>query len=269
MRTVLALTTAAILASGAALAAPDLADYAGKYPSDAVDGTVFLKHPAVVAGVEQAVRDAAIRGWVLSAGHGPVADLRQRGRAPLPGLRAAQLRRPHLDDPHPHRDRRDRRLLPRRRRDGLRPVALVPGAGRNGDAGRRLPVGMTSLPAGFADSPLVTRRSHRYNAAFRAARLINGHAVAAPKLNQIRPTTSGFPPLGRTESKMPKMKTKSGAKKRFKVTAHRQGAVCPARQAPRHDQAHQQADPQSSRDPGPVQVRWRQRHQVLPAEFGR
>jgi hypothetical protein len=66
MRTLFALTTAAILASGAVLAAPDLADYAGKYPSDAVDGTVFLEHPTVIAGVEQAIRDAAVRTWVLS-----------------------------------------------------------------------------------------------------------------------------------------------------------------------------------------------------------
>ena len=66
MRTVFAVTTAAILASGAALAAPDLADYAGKYPSDAVGGTTFLEHPDVIAGVEQAVRDAAVRDWVLS-----------------------------------------------------------------------------------------------------------------------------------------------------------------------------------------------------------
>jgi hypothetical protein len=57
---------AATIVGGSAFAAPDLGDYAGKYPSDAVGGTVFLEHPSVVAGVEQAVGDAVVRGWVLS-----------------------------------------------------------------------------------------------------------------------------------------------------------------------------------------------------------
>ena len=38
---------------------------------------------------------------------------------------------------------------------------------------------------------------------------------------------------------MPKMKTKSSAKKRFKVTATGKVIVRPGWQAPRHDQAHQ------------------------------
>ena len=54
------------LAGASASAAPDLAAYAGKYPSDKVGGVSFLKHPAVVAGVKQAVKDAAVRKWVLS-----------------------------------------------------------------------------------------------------------------------------------------------------------------------------------------------------------
>jgi large subunit ribosomal protein L35 len=45
-------------------------------------------------------------------------------------------------------------------------------------------------------------------------------------------TTSGFPLHGRTEMKMPKMKTKSGAKKRFKVTAT--GKVLHAQKGKRH-----------------------------------
>ncbi len=65
---------------------------------------------------------------------------------------------------------------------------------------------------------------------------------------------------------MPKLKTKSGAKKRFKITGYRQGALCPARQAPRHDQADQQADPQPARHQRAVQERRRQYHQVFPAE---
>jgi len=56
----------AITAAGSARAATNLADYAGKYPSDEVGGSTFLDHPAVIAGVEQAVTDAAVRGWVLS-----------------------------------------------------------------------------------------------------------------------------------------------------------------------------------------------------------
>ena len=44
------------------------------------------------------------------------------------------------------------------------------------------------------DSALVSRWSHRYNPAFRAARLINGHAVAAPKLQPDQAENGGFPP---------------------------------------------------------------------------
>ena len=50
-----------------ARAASNLADYEGKYPSDAVGGVSFLQHPVVVAGVEQAVADATVRGWVLGS----------------------------------------------------------------------------------------------------------------------------------------------------------------------------------------------------------
>jgi large subunit ribosomal protein L35 len=49
--------------------------------------------------------------------------------------------------------------------------------------------------------------------------------------NQIRPKRR-FSAPGRTESKMPKMKTKSGAKKRFKVTAT--GKVLHAQRGKRH-----------------------------------
>ena len=41
---------------------------------------------------------------------------------------------------------------------------------------------------------------------------------------------------------MPKLKTKSGAKSASRSPAW-QGGLCPARQAPRHDQADQEADP--------------------------
>ena len=49
------------------------------------------------------------------------------------------------------------------------------------------------------------------------------------------------------ESKMPKMKTKSGAKKRFKITGTGKVIYAAARQAPRHDQADQEADPPALR----------------------
>jgi Xaa-Pro dipeptidase len=52
-------------------------------------------------------------------------------------------------------------------------------------------------------------------------------------------------------SKMPKMKTKSAAKKRFKITGDRQGSVRRRRQAPRHDQAFQQVHPRRPRHDGP------------------
>ncbi len=65
---------------------------------------------------------------------------------------------------------------------------------------------------------------------------------------------------------MPKLKTKSGAKKRFKITGSGKGGLRPEWQAPRHDQAHQQADPEPARHHGPVQDRRRQRQEVLPAE---
>ncbi len=80
---------------------------------------------------------------------------------------------------------------------------------------------------------IETCRMHRYNAAFRAARLINGHAVSAPNAVITRSWPDRrFSAPGRTESKMPKMKTKSGAKKRFKVTGT--GKVLYAQRGKRH-----------------------------------
>lgn len=65
MRTLFALGAASLVAAPA-LAAPGLADYAGKYPSDRVGGVSFLEHPLVVAGVGKAVGDRPIRDWILS-----------------------------------------------------------------------------------------------------------------------------------------------------------------------------------------------------------
>ncbi|MGY4341702.1 ribosomal protein L35 [Bradyrhizobium sp. LM2.9] len=65
---------------------------------------------------------------------------------------------------------------------------------------------------------------------------------------------------------MPKLKTKSGAKKRFKVTATGKSDVRPSRQTSRHDQADEEADPSASRHQRAVQDRWRQRQEVLLAE---
>src|SRR5881227_2893947 len=71
--------------------------------------------------------------------------------------------------------------------------------------------------------------------------------------------------LRQQESQMPKLKTKSGAKKRFKVTAT--GKVMHAQRGkPRHDQADQEADPPAPRHPRAVQDRWRQRQEILLAE---
>ena len=64
---------------------------------------------------------------------------------------------------------------------------------------------------------------------------------------------------------MPKIKTKSGAKKRFKVTGDREGAVSQSAQAPRHDQADQEADPPIARHQRAVQDRWRQHQEILSA----
>ena len=93
---------------------------------------------------------------------------------------------------------------------------------------------MTQVPAGQDDvTAIETRRMHRYNAAFRAARLINGHAVSAPNAVITRSWPDRrFSAPGCTESKMPKMKTKSGAKKRFKVTGT--GKVVYAQRGKRH-----------------------------------
>ena len=65
---------------------------------------------------------------------------------------------------------------------------------------------------------------------------------------------------------MPKLKTKSGAKKRFKVTATGKVMAGPRRQAPRHDQADQEADSSASRHPRAVQDRRRQHQEILLAE---
>ncbi len=50
---------------------PDPALYAGRYPFDAVEGVAFLDHPAVRAAVRRAVRDPAIRNWILEPGDSP------------------------------------------------------------------------------------------------------------------------------------------------------------------------------------------------------
>jgi hypothetical protein len=76
MRVLVVSAIALLATAGIAPAAPDLTAYAGKYPSDEVGGITFLEHPAVVAGVKQAVRDAAVRKWVLSPDtvQSPIAD---------------------------------------------------------------------------------------------------------------------------------------------------------------------------------------------------
>ena len=64
---------------------------------------------------------------------------------------------------------------------------------------------MTQAPGGQDGvTAIETGRMHRYNAAFRAARLINGHAVAAPKLQPDRAETGGLPPPAARRAKCPR-----------------------------------------------------------------
>jgi len=65
---------------------------------------------------------------------------------------------------------------------------------------------------------------------------------------------------------MPKLKTKSGAKKRFKVTAT--GKVLHAQRGKRHGmiKADEEADQTAPRHPRAVQDRRRQHQEILPAE---
>ena len=65
---------------------------------------------------------------------------------------------------------------------------------------------------------------------------------------------------------MPKLKTKTGAKKRFKITGT--GKVIYAQRGKQHGmiKRDEEADPQSARHGGLVQDRRRQRQEVLPAE---
>ena len=65
---------------------------------------------------------------------------------------------------------------------------------------------------------------------------------------------------------MPKLKTKSGAKKRFKITGT--GKVVYAQSGKRHGMIKRthQADPRSARHGGYVQDRRRQGQEILPAE---
>ncbi len=51
----------------------------------------------------------------------------------------------------------------------------------------------------------------------------------------------------RKESKMPKLKTKSGAKKRLEIATKRQGKMGNSRQAPERDKADQEANPSAPR----------------------
>jgi hypothetical protein len=57
--------TLSFAAADPSVAAPDLAVYAGKYPSDPVDGVSFLRHPRVRAAIAAAVPSASIRAWLL------------------------------------------------------------------------------------------------------------------------------------------------------------------------------------------------------------
>ena len=65
---------------------------------------------------------------------------------------------------------------------------------------------------------------------------------------------------------MPKLKTKSGAKKRFKITA--QGKVKYQQSGKRHGMIKRttKTDSRASRHPRAVQDRWRQHQEILSAK---
>ena len=65
---------------------------------------------------------------------------------------------------------------------------------------------------------------------------------------------------------MPKIKTKSGAKKRFKITGTGKVVAAHRGQASRHDQADQEADPPAARHRRAVQDRRRQHQEILDAQ---
>jgi hypothetical protein len=56
---------ALFLAAEPPAAAPDLSVYAGKYPTEPVNGLSFLQHPRVRAAVEAAVPSRSVRAWIL------------------------------------------------------------------------------------------------------------------------------------------------------------------------------------------------------------
>lgn len=55
--------------------APALAGYAGKGPTEKVDGVSFMEHPLVVAGIEKAIAAGEIRDWVLKDDAGPATPI--------------------------------------------------------------------------------------------------------------------------------------------------------------------------------------------------
>lgn len=61
----LALLLASCIFPAAALAAPPLSEYVGKYSSGKVKDVAFLQHPAVLAGVKKAIPSGRVRDRVL------------------------------------------------------------------------------------------------------------------------------------------------------------------------------------------------------------
>src|SRR3979411_2583874 len=106
-----------------------------------------------------------------------------------------------------------------------------------------------------------------------AARLIRAAVAAAQcsikhaHFEQItgRP---GVNPWSRPEKGEPNAQDQDqvGRQKALQDYRYRQGAVCPLGQAPRHDQADQEADPPAPRHEWPFQDRRREDQEILPAE---
>src|SRR5258708_16436911 len=78
------------------------------------------------------------------------------------------------------------------------------------------------------------------------------------RLAQIRP--------GRTGEPNAQAQDQVGRQEALQDNGDREGAVYAVPQAPRHDQADQEANPSAARHQGPVQDRWRQYQAIFPAQ---
>src|SRR5579864_2041080 len=89
--------------------------------------------------------------------------------------------------------------------------------------------------------------------------------------NALTSISAGKPPLwarfsAATGEPNAQAEDQIGRQKALQGDCQRQGDACSARQAPRHDQADEEADSSAPRHPRAVQDRRRQRQEILPAE---